>query len=63
MFKAAHVRVYCGTPIYPADVVQGDEPTKDDELQFIYRGLKQVAVLAGQPDFEVEVASKNWVKS
>ncbi len=63
LFKAAHVRVYCGTPIYPADVVQGDEPTKEDELQFIYRGLKQVAVLAGQPDFEVEVASKNWVKS
>ncbi len=62
LFKAAHVKVYCGKPIYPQEVIRGPESTKEDELQLIYQGLKQSAQLAGHPEFDIEVANKNWVK-
>ena len=63
LFRSAHVRVYCGTPIYPNDVLANAEASKETELNLMYQALKQVAALAGEPNFEIEMASKNWVKS
>jgi 1-acyl-sn-glycerol-3-phosphate acyltransferase len=61
LFKPAHVKIHCGTPVYPP-ATSSEESLRQAELEFMQQALLQFKSLAKMPEAGIEVATRNWVK-
>ena len=60
-FMTARVRVFIGEPIDVAEYAERED-SKEAQAELTLRFLKEIATLAGHPEFEPELAGRQWRK-
>jgi 1-acyl-sn-glycerol-3-phosphate acyltransferase len=60
LFMAARTRLVVGKPIDLSAYYNRDEQDKDIHSQLTLRFMREIAALAGKPDYEPRLAGKRW---